>query len=306
MRLLSDAIPSTWVYLLAHLRRGPYYIDVASDHDAIEQRVKTLLRQRQNMCGDGPVLDPAMLVWHEVCDSEAAARARAAEIRAWPQRWQRRLIESQNPHWLEQGGLLMGMPFNCYRIVPETTPKVRADVEFGSHPEEMQRTFEAQGQQWREAAAARATPPPVMQRHRIPVHAGGILAPVVCDDLWSHGMVVLDCPKQVAVAIADVANRRFRRAAAELGVVLYADFKVPGYGAMHYLSNIIDIGAKVIRIEHALVAAATRLWAAAGRPARYGANLEVETATRMAYPAAAHDRLDAGQVSGREGRGNGA
>lgn len=291
MRLLSDVIPSTWVYLLAHIRRGPYYLNVASDHDAIQRRVTTLLRRRQHLCGEDAVLDPAVLVWHEVCESEAAAGVRKSDILAWPQRWQRRLIESQNPDWLEQSALLTETPFNHYYIVPETTPRVRADVECGPQPEAVRRRFEAQGRQWREAVAARATPAPVTQRHRIPVHAGGIVASVVCGDLWTHGMVVLDSSEQAAATVAQAANERLGCAASEgLGFVLCAGCEVPGYGVMQYLSNAIDIGTKAFYSEHVLVAAATRQWAAAGRPARYLADLEVDTSARTAYSASVHER----------------
>ncbi|ALN88849.1 hypothetical protein LC55x_5603 [Lysobacter capsici] len=42
------------------------------------------------------------LVWFERMQTRSAALARAAEIRRWPHRWQRRLIESVNPDWWER------------------------------------------------------------------------------------------------------------------------------------------------------------------------------------------------------------
>jgi predicted GIY-YIG superfamily endonuclease len=116
-------------YVLATTRCEQYYIDVAPDLEAIGFKLRALNELRRARTGQAP-RDPSWLVWHEACASEAAAQARAADIRALPHAWQRRLIQTQNPYWLEQMALELSWPVQWWYVVPETVPLQPA---FGPH-----------------------------------------------------------------------------------------------------------------------------------------------------------------------------
>lgn len=109
-------------YILAHIRRGPYYVDVASSVDAIMSR-RQAINQERIRSGENNMTDPVMAVWFECFDTIEQARARAEQVRALPRPWQRRLIENMNPEWWDQADLHLGLPLDlCYQV-PETTPK---------------------------------------------------------------------------------------------------------------------------------------------------------------------------------------
>ncbi|MCC8536165.1 endonuclease [Xanthomonas axonopodis pv. poinsettiicola] len=97
------------VYLLAHARRDAFYIDVASDLSAVAKQCRHLVEQQEATL-PRPQVMPLLLVWFEVHDDSAAARARATEIRHWTHAWQRRLVETLNPHWLDVYGYAYGFP----------------------------------------------------------------------------------------------------------------------------------------------------------------------------------------------------
>lgn len=85
-------------YALAHIRRGPYYYDVAPGLHALRMHQQALMREQERQVGPA-LLVPTVLVWLEAHESEAAARARIEQVRALPPRWQRWLIERQNLEW---------------------------------------------------------------------------------------------------------------------------------------------------------------------------------------------------------------
>ncbi|MCC4604100.1 endonuclease [Xanthomonas campestris] len=97
------------VYLLAHARRDAFYIDVASDLRAVAKQCRHLVAQQEATLPQTQVM-PLLLVWFEVHDDPAAARARANEIRRWTHAWQRRLVDALNPLWLDVDGYACGFP----------------------------------------------------------------------------------------------------------------------------------------------------------------------------------------------------
>ena len=108
-------------YMLAHLRRGPYYAGIAPDLWTLEARVSMLMYQRSQSSGMDHY-DPALPVWLETHVDEQAARERIAQIQGWPLRWQRRLIESANPDWLNVCDVALRIHEDFSHAVPETLP----------------------------------------------------------------------------------------------------------------------------------------------------------------------------------------
>ena len=107
-----------YVYIFTNARCGPYRIGIAAGIKAIDnQRSK----YRRESCGVNPPepRDIFLSVWYEECINEFAAQKRADEISLMPYPWQRRLIESLNPQWLDYSGLGMGLPHDWLYVVPE-------------------------------------------------------------------------------------------------------------------------------------------------------------------------------------------
>ncbi|WP_152670223.1 GIY-YIG nuclease family protein [Lysobacter capsici] len=96
-----DTAAPHMVYLLADQRAGPYVIGVGGLLADVMQEVKATHFKRTCAAND-IYLAAFCLVWFERMQTRSAALARAAEIRRWPHRWQRRLIESVNPDWWER------------------------------------------------------------------------------------------------------------------------------------------------------------------------------------------------------------
>ncbi|KRB07832.1 hypothetical protein [Lysobacter sp. Root690] len=108
------------VYFLADLRTGPYVIGVGGLRADVMREVKETTRR---ICAaDDSYLPAFCLVWFERMPTHSGARARAAQIRRWPHRWQRRLIESVNPDWWERSQMETGFPREFWQAVPETLP----------------------------------------------------------------------------------------------------------------------------------------------------------------------------------------
>lgn len=97
------------VYLLAHARREAFYIDVATNLDAI-QEVYDNLRQRQVFTLPESQWAPPQLVWFEPAADAALAQARVGQIRALPHAWQRRLVAAMNPAWFDLYTYVKGYP----------------------------------------------------------------------------------------------------------------------------------------------------------------------------------------------------
>jgi putative endonuclease len=95
--------------ILAETRSDPYYIGTAPTPQALDGLGHSL-RARHSVRGqtDEPVA--ILAVWYEECENEVAALLRAAEISRLSHCWQRGLIESSNPQWLDLSGLSIGFP----------------------------------------------------------------------------------------------------------------------------------------------------------------------------------------------------
>lgn len=116
----TDSGASRLVYLLAHRRSGPYLIGVGRDLDDVGQQVREIQLARAKS-GEQQIRDHYWLVWYEREATYAKACARMAQLRRWPLSWQRRLIESMNPDWLEQSQLALGVAPELWNRVHETT-----------------------------------------------------------------------------------------------------------------------------------------------------------------------------------------
>ncbi|MCC4594927.1 endonuclease [Xanthomonas campestris pv. phormiicola] len=95
--------------ILAETRSGPYYIATAPTPQALDGLGKTL-RERNSVRGQTEDPVAILAVWYEECENEVAALLRAAEISRLSHCWQRGLIESSNPQWLDLSGLCIGFP----------------------------------------------------------------------------------------------------------------------------------------------------------------------------------------------------
>lgn len=117
----QDAAP--WlVYVLAHQRSRPYIIGVGRDleqigYDAFEHGSRIMKAANRYS------RDPFLLMWYEAQSGRDQALARAAQIRRWPHAWQRRLVETSNPQWLEQWKQEIGVSPLLWAQVPEISPR---------------------------------------------------------------------------------------------------------------------------------------------------------------------------------------
>jgi len=96
--------------IMAETRSGPYYIATAPTPQALDGVGKTL-RERNSVRGQTEDPVAILAVWYEECENEVAALLRAAEISRLSHCWQRGLIESFNPQWLDLSGLSVGFPW---------------------------------------------------------------------------------------------------------------------------------------------------------------------------------------------------
>ena len=109
---------SFFVCINANARRGPYRIDTAPDIATIDRERRCYMRDISGP-GDIPLRNVFFTVWLEECENQAAAKKRAAEIRATPRPWQRRLVELLNPCWCDYTAVLIGFPPEFINSLPE-------------------------------------------------------------------------------------------------------------------------------------------------------------------------------------------
>ncbi|QDI04546.1 GIY-YIG nuclease family protein [Xanthomonas cerealis] len=96
--------------IMAETRSGPYYIATAPTLQALEG-LGRILRERNSVRGEKEDPVAILAVWYEECENEVAALLRAAEISQLSHCWQRGLIESFNPQWLDLSGVSVGFPW---------------------------------------------------------------------------------------------------------------------------------------------------------------------------------------------------
>jgi putative endonuclease len=85
-----------YVYLLASKKHGTLYLGVNNDlvRRGYEHRTKA-------MGGFTARYGVARLVWFEIYEDVIAAIAREKELKKWRRDWKIRLIEEENPGWLD-------------------------------------------------------------------------------------------------------------------------------------------------------------------------------------------------------------
>jgi putative endonuclease len=92
-----------FVYIMARRLNGTLYLGVTSD---LIQRAY----QHRNGLADGFSRrhDCKLLVWFECHDDLRDARLRELQIKKWKRDWKLRLIERDNPNWLDLYPTLFG------------------------------------------------------------------------------------------------------------------------------------------------------------------------------------------------------
>ncbi|MGX1309077.1 putative endonuclease [Amorphus suaedae] len=85
-----------YVYLLASRRNGTLYLgmtdDLARRISEHREKLKPGFSQRYGV---------SHLVWYESHDSREAAFVRERQMKAWKREWKIRLVEEQNPDWID-------------------------------------------------------------------------------------------------------------------------------------------------------------------------------------------------------------
>jgi putative endonuclease len=85
-----------YVYLLASKKHGALYLDVTNN---IVRRVFEHRTDAVN--GFTARYGVHKLVWFEIYDDAITAIAREKELKKWRRDWKIRLIEEQNPEWVD-------------------------------------------------------------------------------------------------------------------------------------------------------------------------------------------------------------
>ncbi len=85
------------VYILAHGGRGSLEVGVSMD---LVHTIWTLRRQKTASVGTDLAF-AERLVWFEEFDSAEAALKRERELHRWQRSWLFRLVEQENPLWLD-------------------------------------------------------------------------------------------------------------------------------------------------------------------------------------------------------------
>jgi putative endonuclease len=85
-----------YVYLLASKKHGTIYLGVTNDlvRRVYEHRAKAVP-------GFSARYGVNKLVWFEVHDTAEAAITREKELKKWRRDWKIKLIEEQNPEWVD-------------------------------------------------------------------------------------------------------------------------------------------------------------------------------------------------------------
>ena len=87
---------SGFVYLMANQVNGTTYLGVTSN---LMQRIWQHLNRL--IAGFSSKYGCTLLVWFEAHDDLQDARKREWQMKKWDRAWKLRLIERDNPHWLD-------------------------------------------------------------------------------------------------------------------------------------------------------------------------------------------------------------
>ena len=85
-----------YVYILSSKRNGTLYTGVTSDI------VKRVYEHKQKVVeGFTKSYDVHILAWYEIHDSAESAINREKQIKKWKRVWKLKLIEKDNPEWID-------------------------------------------------------------------------------------------------------------------------------------------------------------------------------------------------------------
>ena len=87
---------SGFVYLMANQVNGTTYLGVTSN---LMQRIWQ--HRNRLIAGFSSKYGCTLLVWFEAHDDLQDARKREWQMKKWDRAWKLRLIERDNPHWLD-------------------------------------------------------------------------------------------------------------------------------------------------------------------------------------------------------------
>ena len=115
---------SEWLACIYATRReGPYIVTFAETYKEMDSLRKRAVRV---LPGDGGLTQPALVVWYQPCGNEDAAVALVNEINHLTLLWQRGLIESRNPQWVDLGAVAVGFDTVFALPVEEDAPYYQA------------------------------------------------------------------------------------------------------------------------------------------------------------------------------------
>jgi putative endonuclease len=97
------AVLSYYVYLLASRRHGTLYVGVTND---LVGRVHE--HRNKTVPGFTSLYAVDRLVWFECYDDPVIAITREKDIKKWHRDWKIRLIEPDNPDWLDRYPEIVG------------------------------------------------------------------------------------------------------------------------------------------------------------------------------------------------------
>ncbi len=107
------------VCILSNVRRGPYWVDVATSGAAMDSLARNHTLRRRMKGEAVSESDVVLPVWYAACECMAEAERRAEDLRRWSPLWQRSLIERMNPQWLDLGAMAIGLPIGWVTALPE-------------------------------------------------------------------------------------------------------------------------------------------------------------------------------------------
>ena len=85
-----------YVYILASRRDGATYVGMTND------LVRRVFEHRQKAIpGFTSKYNIAQLVWFEIYEDPISAISREKELKKWKRSWKIRLIEVENPKWMD-------------------------------------------------------------------------------------------------------------------------------------------------------------------------------------------------------------
>lgn len=85
-----------YVYLVASKKYGTLYLGVTND---VVRRIHE--HKSKVVAGFSKRYSVDRLVWFEIYDDSVTAITREKELKKWRREWKIRLIEKQNPQWID-------------------------------------------------------------------------------------------------------------------------------------------------------------------------------------------------------------